>query len=549
MTVIAAIQVDLTSTTVGTACRLANVIAGKSILRHTIDRVERISSVEVVCVLCPTGQKEACQNLLAGSKVRIIAYDAEPAPWTPIVRAGRKWSLDGWRGGIGGTTYFDEFIDCRLLLGLLETVAAKVVLCVPSAAPLFDATLADRMIEHYRTSDEDIRMVFAQAPPGLCGALLDADLIRDLANQSVPVGWVFSYQPDNPRKDLIFEPCCLQVPAEVRYARGRLVADTDRALRTIDALVADGNDRNATDVGRWLIDREAAMTEPMPLEVEIELTTDDPYPDTLLRARGDRLERREPIDPALVARIVSELTVHDDSLVVLGGFGDPLRHPDFQGVLRAVRSAGGGPFGLAVRTTGVDLTDEIIEALIEHRVDVLSVTLDAWSPELYGRMHCPGNPGSADLDAVKQRLRRVDELRGTHQSALPLIVPEMTKTRDNVCELDDFYDGWIRTIGAAAISGYTHYAGQLEDRSVMDMAPPGRVACRRLRSRCVVLADGRVTMCDQDFNGTIAIGSLHEHSLAELWRGAAFSALRSAHEAGRFDANPLCNACNEWHRP
>ncbi|MCH7992834.1 MAG: hypothetical protein IIB57_00160 [Planctomycetes bacterium] len=90
MTVIAAIQVDLTSTTVGTACRLANVIAGKSILRHTIDRVERISSVEVVCVLCPTGQKEACQNLLAGSKVRIIAYDAEPAPWTPALTGGRS---------------------------------------------------------------------------------------------------------------------------------------------------------------------------------------------------------------------------------------------------------------------------------------------------------------------------------------------------------------------------------------------------------------------------------------------------------------------------
>ena len=83
----------------------------------------------------------------------------------------------------------------------------------------------------------------------------------------------------------------------------------------------------------------------------------------------------------------------------------------------------------------------------------------------------------------------------------------------------------------------------------MNMAPPGRVTCRRLRSRCVVLADGRVTMCDQDFNGTAAIGSLHKHSLAALWRGAVFEALRSAHDAGRFDANPLCNACDEWHRP
>ena len=109
MTVIAAIQVDLASTTLGTPCRLANMIAGKPILRHTIDRVERIPSVKAVCVMCPTDQKDTCQDLLAGSKAGIIAFDAEPAPWTRIVRAGRKWSLDGWRGGIGGTTYFDEF--------------------------------------------------------------------------------------------------------------------------------------------------------------------------------------------------------------------------------------------------------------------------------------------------------------------------------------------------------------------------------------------------------------------------------------------------------
>ena len=115
--------------------------------------------------------------------------------------------------------------------------------------------------------------------------------------------------------------------------------------------------------------------------------------------------------------------------------------------------------------------------------------------------------------------------------------------------MDEFYDGWIRRNGAATISGYSHFAGQCEDRSVINMAPPTRHGCRRIQTRCMVLADGRVVSCDQDLRGVRTVGSLHEQSLEEIWTGPAFERIREAHRNGRFDCDALCAACNEWHRP
>jgi radical SAM protein with 4Fe4S-binding SPASM domain len=237
-------------------------------------------------------------------------------------------------------------------------------------------------------------------------------------------------------------------------------------------------------------------------------------------------------------------------LCVLGGFGDPLRHPDFAGILEILRpSSSGGVFGLCVRTSAVDLTEDVAEAIVSHGVDVLVVTLDAWTPELYAKLQGVDHPDSGELERVRSRMDRLSELQRGRSSPRPIIVPEFVKARENVHELDAFFDGWTRRVGAVSIVGFSHYAGQLEDRSVIDMRPPVRTACRRVRSRCLVLADGRVALCDQDFRGTHAVGRIGDSTLSEIWRSAEFERVRSAHVAGRFGERPICATCAEWHRP
>lgn len=554
MNFIATLQVDLETTPLGTRSRLTDELCGETVLQRTVNRIVCAKNIAATYVLSPADQVERCKKLLEGTSANIHAFHAEPPSWRRLVQAARKWSLDGWRGGLGGTTDFDEYTDCRLLAGLLENVRADAVISLPAAAPVIDPELIDKMIGHYIKNQEGSRLTFTQAPPGLAGIILNTEMVRELAEKNIPVGWVFTYKPDTPQKDLLFQPCALDLEPEVRYVTGRLIADTDRSMQRLADLLKDHHDPDRVTVGRWLHKNEHETIEPLPKEVEIELTTDDPYPDNILRPRGSRVQSRGPIDPLIVQNIVEELSRYDDSLVVLGGFGDPLLHPDLISILKRIATVSSDQqqksiYGVCVRTTAVNLTDELIEAMITYRVDVLNVTLDAWSPQLYSQLQSPSNPSAADLHAVLKRLDHVAQMREQKKSVAPVVVTELTKSRDNVMELDDFHDGWLRKMGAVTISGYSHYAEQCEDRRVINMAPPTREGCRRIRSRCVVLADGRVTMCDQDFNGLQAIGQLGEQTLEQIWRGANFEKIRTAHRENQFNVNPLCAACDEWHRP
>jgi len=551
MTIIAAIRADLETSDIGTRSRLADELGGVPILRRTVDRLSRVRSVSTIYVLCPAGQAERCRRLLEGTRAVVREFAFTPSPWRSLVRSARKWSLDGWRGGIGGTTYFDEFTDLALLCSLVSAEKADAVLSIPAAAPLLAPEIAEDMIRHRAAAGEQARLVFTAAVPGLAGILLDAGLIGELVEKGVPVGAMFSYKPDAPRKDLIFQQCSLDLPAELRFAAGRLVADSDRAMERIASVMRQCPEGDGRQLGQWLIQRDDSYVEPMPREVEIELTTDDPYPQTLLRPRGSAVGRRGPMDLRWFARVATELQSFDDSLLVLGGFGDPLRHPDFPAVLRLVRPAGGVPgvFGLAIKTAGVDLTDAAAEDILAARVDVLSLTLDAWAPPTYARLHSPTDTAKADLEATLGRAQRLTDRRLAAQSVVPILVPEFCKARENVEEMDAFYDGWLRRNGAASITGYSHYGAQLTDRGVIDMRPPVRTACRRIRSRCTILADGSVVVCDQDFRGRVVVGSVIRQSLREVWQGEAMQRIRQAHQKQDWEATELCATCEEWHRP
>jgi hypothetical protein len=240
--------------------------------------------------------------------------------------------------------------------------------------------------------------------------------------------------------------------------------------------------------------------------------------------------------------LAGELARYDDSLVVLGGFGEPLLHPQFPEILRRLREA--GVYGVAVRTNGVALDASAIKAICTHKVDVLSVLLDAATADVYRRMH------QADcFDRVCANIDAMIAARRERAQPAPLIVPEMVKDVDTVGEMERFFDHWIGRVGWAVIDGYSDYAGQLSDRCVVNMAPSRRVACRRIFTRCAVLADGTVSACDRDFAGRHAVGSLNSSSLADLWQGAAMQELRRNQLAGQYDQPfPLCPACRDWDR-
>ncbi len=545
MKCIAAVDVDFERSAIGTKSRLADDIAGEPVLTRTLRRIASARLPERLFVLCPEnqiGQAESFVPTELRDRVDVRRNRIDGVPFRNLVRTARKWSLDGWRGGLGGTCTMDEYTRSDELAILAHEQSADAVFCASAAAPLIDPRMIDTMIDHAEKTRDEARMTFVQAPPGVVGAIYQTDLLMEMGRQHVPPGMVLSYKPDAPAMDLALKSCCYTASEAIRHATGRLIVDTDRALEVVRGFINTGRPTDAETICRRLIECEHEETPELPREVEIELTTEDQLAETVMRPRGHAVGRRGPIDTDLVAQLAGELSRFDDSLVVLGGFGEPLLHPRFPDVLRILRDA--GIYGIAVRTNGLALSDEIIDALIETETDVLNVVIDAWTPETYAAVH-----GANRLEEVRANLTKLSEKRSQCHVVAPLIVPELTKSVDTLEDIDPFFDGWIRVFGWANIAGYSHFSRRLPDRTVMSVVPPTRFACRRIRHRAMVLADGSVPACDQDFGGAHPCGSLADSSLQEIWQGSKLERLRRCHADGEFAANPLCAACDEWHRP
>ncbi len=622
MKCIAAVLVDLERSPLGTRCRLAEPLEGKPLLRRTVERLLQAERLDGVYLLTPPAQASAVRELVAGladgvageggrdartplerrggdtgsgersaasrsvgdagsevelrgpggastgvSTVVIETVRWPPAPYGELVRAGRWWGLDGWRGGLGGLCVFDEDMSAGAGPGVLAALAAKhdadAVAIVPAAAALIDPGLTDAMIGHFERVGRTFELTFAQTPPGLTPLIVSRRLLDELAPTAEPIGLILAYNPDRAAPDLTGKEASYRAAAEVVEASGRLICDTRRSFERVAAIIAAGGE--AWDVGRggdgermergegaqrgaenwdarrlgsWLQGRAASHVEPVPCEIELELTTDGgAAPGDLLRPGGDEVPPRGPMSFDVVRAVVDAVRGWDDVRIVLGGFGDPCAHPAFDEVCRMLRPAAAA---LAVRTAGSTEDAMIDDALFETPVDVVEVMLDATTAETYQRLH-----GVDAFAEVTARIERWLERRVAAGRARPLIVPSFVKCNENLDEMEPFFETWQRRLGMVLVTGHSDFAGQRMRRAVTSMSPPRRTACRRLASRIVVLADGRVTTCDQDYRGVQALGRLPDATLMDLWHGRRLVQIRT----NNLSDAPLCATCGEWGRP
>ncbi len=545
MNAIVVILADLARSPIGTRSRLAEPLAGVPVLRRTVMRALEIEGLGSVHVLARPAEIATVRQLLADLPSVVHESNLPQAPHEELVATARKWSLDNWRGGVATACSFDESFHAAALQAVARAAGADAVMAVPAHAALLNAPLASAMLKHLAGPGKDYRFVFAQSPPGLTPILLTATILDELVPAAYPPGVLLAFKPAAGEPDLVAKPCCYQVPTEVVTAWGRLLADTDESLARCAAVLDELGEKasqDAVQVCRFLGSHRDRTLPALPAELEIELTTQDALPATRLRPAGAVVPPRGPLDIRLLEKVLTRLGQRDDSLLVLGGFGDPLCAPAWLEAIRLARSA--EVFGVSIHTSGKQLGRIQPEALLADPPDVLVVRLDAATEPVYVQVQ-----GEAGLEQAVQAILALEEARKARKQVRPLVLPSLTKTRLNVTDQEAFFEQWITRLGTCWIEGYSDRAGQCERLQVASMAPPARIPCRRLRSRLLVLADGRAVSCDQDFRGLQVVGDLNRQDLREVWQGEPMRRLREYIPGTAPERRLLCDQCQEWARP
>ncbi len=512
---------------------------GRPVLDWTLRRLATACSVDTAVVLCWDDQQEAVEAVpsiadRAGASV-LSRGPRQAVASLAAVSAARRWA-DGWRGGLLGTCEFDLGYHPLWTHEVAELHDAASVLLVDPAAALIDPVLIDALSDH-ADAEPAAELCFMPAAPGLAATLVRRELVARLATADVPPGRLLTYWPDHHGVDPLGKNGCAPVPTPVARSTYRFKLDTDRQVQRATAAMVHLNGHLVSTEAEELAAnmRGSERVDRLPRDVVLELNTARLTRPVYWPGRSVPIDRPE-LTLATAKQLIAELATVDDVRLTLAGVGDPLLSPIWADVVRLAVTAG---VAVHVETDLVSADADDLRTLAESGVDVVTIHLPATTGRTY-----------AEVMGVDAAAAVVANLRALHALSVgtPLVVPTFTKCAANLSEMEAWYDYWLRAVGHAVVVGPTTFGGRLPDVGVADMAPPQRRPCARLASRLTVLSDGRVVSCEQDVTADQPMGRVGERSLTDIWRDR-FAALRACHAAGRWDEQPLCVRCREWHRP
>jgi radical SAM protein with 4Fe4S-binding SPASM domain len=204
-------------------------------------------------------------------------------------------------------------------------------------------------------------------------------------------------------------------------------------------------------------------------------------------------------------------------------------------------------------TNGAFLTEETVGRIRESGLDVLDVSLDAVSREVYRKVRV-----GLDYDRV---MAGVERLLSADLGRTAVFL-RLVRVKDNWREARAFARHWRRRgvpvfvytahNRAGAVADFDE-ASRLPDAEIGWLDRLGRRAFRQYMGHCPipfamanVLHDGDVLMCVHDWARKEIVGNVREATLAEIWNGERMREVRRLVSERRYAELPACRDCSLW---
>lgn len=503
------------------------VFRGKPVLLGTLERLCAAASELEIVILAWDDQFPSLQKILDDASIIQSVGPRKVSSLMNAASASLRWA-DGWRGGLLGVSTFDRGFDAASILSALEKRDCNAAMFVDPSAALIEPAAIDAAIRHLAECST-IDYAFHPGTPGSGTMILRIGALAELQRTSRLPGQLLAYHPDRPIHDPIAKEPAVPVSQRVARSLARLIVDSGRQAARLSLLQADDAESMVEALGR------DGSLDAMPREVIVELTAVRATKPIFSILNAQAVDRA-PMTLDTANRIFEQLAPVDDIRLTFAGVGDPLLHPRFDPILRAARSA--GIRAIHVETDLLATNRSSLDLLASGAVDVVSIHLPAVHRDTYREVM-----GVDRVGDVLEGLKLLVMSRAKQNTGLPLIAPIFTKCERNLAEMEDWYDQWIRAVGAAVIRGPSDFGGAIPFVGVSDMMPSVRRACRRVRSRMTILSDGTIASCEEDVLGRQRVGAIGSDSIDSAWSDGMRPLRMSVH------AGSVCAACRMWDRP
>ena len=152
--------------------------------------------------------------------------------------------------------------------------------------------------------------------------------------------------------------------------------------------------------------------------------------------------------------------------VHFGGFGEPLMHPQIFDMLQAVKELG---IKVEMITNGSYLREEILQQLIELKLDILYTSLDSSDEEEYNEIR----PG-ANFKSVYHNIVRLQELKKEQRLTKPELGIEFVAMKKNFARLPNLIRlAWELDARQVIVTNLLPYHESMKDEIIYDIDDTG----------------------------------------------------------------------------
>lgn len=197
-----------------------------------------------------------------------------------------------------------------------------------------------------------------------------------------------------------------------------------------------------------------------------------------------------------------------------------------------------------VTTNGMLLTELRAKKLLDIGVDVVDISIDAFTNETYAKIRVNG-----DLNITRPNVLGLTNLIKKYKYNTKVVVSFVEQPL-NKNEALDFERFWKKSGVDYVVIRRLHSAGgaKKEIKVKMDKVfkDISRKPCVYPWERLVLTPIGTIGFCPADWKHESQIADFKNHTIKEIWKGNYMKRLREAHLKNDFSGFDFCKQCPDW---
>lgn len=237
------------------------------------------------------------------------------------------------------------------------------------------------------------------------------------------------------------------------------------------------------------------------------------------------------MDFELFKKIIDDAYYGGTKAITLASRGEPTLHPELDKMLEY---CSGKFYELKLNTNGTRLSDKLSHQILKSGVTDLVFSIDSYEKQEYESIRVKGVFEQVLNNVIK--FKEIKEQYYPNSKCTTRVSGVKVNKNQDQKTFKEFWEKYVDHVVLVEIEN--RWDTYHNPTSVAGHGP-----CPYLWERMYIWYDGICNPCDSDYKSELAVGSVKEKSIKEIWHGFKYTKLRQDHLGGKRNCCFPCDRC------